>query len=150
MTAITRDTPLGATLTQNGVAFRIWAPEAKQVFVLTDGALHTANRPDFAPHAETTMAPLGDGTWGAFVLNLGEAAPYRFWVVGTGSVGLKRDPRARELSIVPAYPECDCLVHDPASYPWHDHDFRPPEFRDLILYQLHVGNLLRRGCARPR
>ncbi len=30
-------------------------------------------------------------------------------------------------------------MHDPASYPWHDGGFHPPAFRDLILYQLHVG-----------
>ena len=30
-------------------------------------------------------------------------------------------------------------MHDPASYPWHDGGFRAPEFRDLILYQLHIG-----------
>ncbi len=139
LTGVDRGTPLGATLTHGGVAFRIWAPEAKQVFVLTDAALRAAEQPGFAPSADDEMAPLGDGSWGAFVGDLEEGAPYRFWVVGSGSTGFKRDPRARELSIVPAYPVCDCLVHDPASYPWHDSGFRAPAFRDLILYQLHIG-----------
>ena len=139
MTGISRDTPLGATLMHGGVGFRIWAPAAQQVFVLTDGSLRAAEQPGFAPSDNDAMVRLGDGTWGAFVANLGEGAPYRFWVVGTGSTGLKRDPRARELSITPAYPVSDCLVHEPSSYPWHDGAFRPPEFRDLILYQLHIG-----------
>jgi 1,4-alpha-glucan branching enzyme len=30
-------------------------------------------------------------------------------------------------------------VNDPHAYPWHDSGFRPPEPRDLLLYQLHVG-----------
>jgi 1,4-alpha-glucan branching enzyme len=83
--------------------------------------------------------PVGGGHWGAFVSGLDTSAPYRFWIVGSGSTGLKRDPHARELSTQPAYPDCDCLVNDPRSYPWHDAGFRPPDFRDLVLYQLHVG-----------
>jgi 1,4-alpha-glucan branching enzyme len=136
---IDRTTPLGATVTPSGVAFRLWAPDALQVFVLTGSALRAAEQPGYSPSSDDAMIRLSDGAWGAFVANLDEGAPYRFWVVGTGSTGLKRDPRARELSITPAYPECDCLAHDAASYPWHDGGFRPPEFRDLILYQLHVG-----------
>jgi 1,4-alpha-glucan branching enzyme len=61
---------------------------------------------------------------------------YRFWVRGAGSNGPKRDPYARELG--PGFPHCDCIVRDPR-YPWHDQDFRPPPFHDLIVYQFHVG-----------
>ena len=139
MTGITRDTPLGATLVHGGAAFRVWAPAARQVFLLTGPALRAAERPGFAPSPDEAMVRLGDGTWGALVPDLEDGAPYRFWVVGSGSTGFKRDPRARELSVTPAYPNCDCLVHDPAGYPWHDGGFRAPEFRDLILYQLHIG-----------
>src|SRR5690606_2031761 len=28
---------------------------------------------------------------------------------------------------------------DPGSYPWRCEDYRPPEFRDLQLYQFHFG-----------
>src|SRR5262249_4530268 len=66
-------------------------------------------------------------------------AAYRFWVIGSGSTGFKRDPRARELGTIPSYPSCDCLIRDPGTYPWHDAGFRTPEFRDLIQYQLHIG-----------
>jgi 1,4-alpha-glucan branching enzyme len=136
---IDRATPLGATVTPAGVTFRLWAPEAREVYVLTDGALPAAERPGFAPSPDDAMIRLGDGSWGALVPDLEDGAPYRFWVVGSGSTGFKRDPRARELSVTPAYPNCDCLVHDPTSYPWHDGGFRAPEFRDFILYQLHIG-----------
>ena len=124
---------------RGGATFRLWAPEARQVFVLTGAALRAAEQAGFVPSPDDAMVRIGDGSWGAFVADLDEGAAYRFWIVGSGSTGFKRDPRARELSVVPAYPECDCLVHDPASYPWHDGGFRAPEFRDLILYQLHIG-----------
>ena len=138
-TGINLNTPVGATLTAGGATFRVWAPEARQVFVLTGGALRAAEQAGFVPSPDDAMVRIGDGSWGAFVADLDERAAYRFWIVGSGSTGFKRDPRARELSVVPAYPFCDCLLHDPASYPWHDGGFRAPEFRDLILYQLHIG-----------
>lgn len=132
-------TPIGATLVPGGVAFRLWAPAAQQVFVLTGASIAAAAQTGFTAPPSDAMVALGDGSWGAFVAGLGEGAAYRFWLVGAGSTGLKRDPRARELSMIPAYPNCDCLVRDPATYPWHDAGFRPPEFRDLIQYQLHIG-----------
>lgn len=132
-------TPMGATVVAGGATFRVWAPAAQQVFVLTGASLDAAEQPGFIASQSDAMFTLGDGSWGAFVAGLGEGAPYRLWVIGSGSTGYKRDPRARELSTLPAYPDCNCLVRDPASYPWHDAAFRPPAFRDLIQYQLHVG-----------
>ncbi|MGH8056495.1 MAG: alpha amylase C-terminal domain-containing protein [Candidatus Entotheonellia bacterium] len=136
---IDRKTPMRTNLFDGGVRFRVWAPSAQQVFVLTGASLSAAQQPGFVPAASETLFSLGDGTWGAFVPGLGEEAPYRFWVVGTGGSGLKRDPRARELGTQPGYPNCDCLVRAPDTFPWHDQGFRSPEFRDLILYQLHIG-----------
>ena len=63
---------------------------------------------------------------------------YRFYVVGTGGEGFKRDPYARELEFN-GYPDCNCIVRNPADYPWHDAGFRPPAFSDLIIYQFHIG-----------
>jgi hypothetical protein len=43
----------------------------------------------------------------------------------------------------PPFPDCDCLVRDPGSYPWHDQSWRPPAPRDLVIDmvidQLHFG-----------
>src|SRR4249919_3864424 len=112
-TGINRNTPVGATLTAGGATFRVWAPEARQVFVLTGGALRAAEQAGFMASSDDAMVGIGDGSWGAFVADVDEGAAYRFWVIGSGSTGFKRDPRARELSVTPAYPDCDCLVHDP-------------------------------------
>ncbi|HUO97237.1 MAG TPA: alpha amylase C-terminal domain-containing protein [Rhizomicrobium sp.] len=133
------NTPLGATAEAGGVAFRAWAPNAQALYVLTGPALAAARQQGFVPDPGDAMTALGDGTWGAFVPGAAESDAYLYWVVGNGGFGLKRDPRARELSVAPAYPDSNCLVCRPQSYPWHDAGFRAPEFRDLILYQLHIG-----------
>jgi 1,4-alpha-glucan branching enzyme len=132
-----RGTPLGATIVADGTTFRTWAPSARQVFVLTANALAAAREHGFTPPANSALASMGDGTWGALLPGLTEGSRYVFWVDGTGDNGLKRDPRARELT--PNFAASDCLVRSPATFPWHDQGFRPAEFRDLILYQLHVG-----------
>jgi 1,4-alpha-glucan branching enzyme len=37
------------------------------------------------------------------------------------------------------WPECQCLLVDPAAFPWHDQAFQPPPFHELIIYQFHIG-----------
>jgi 1,4-alpha-glucan branching enzyme len=81
----------------------------------------------------------GDDSWTGFVAGVTDGTPYRFYVIGSGSRGFKRDPYARELGTNPAYPNCDCLARDPRSYPWRAMDFHTPPFSDMVIYQLHVG-----------
>lgn len=142
-TNVDRNTPMGANVLNGGVTFRVFAPAAREMYVLTGASLAAAQAPGFVPSASDQLFNLGDNTWAAFLAGLGEGDPYRFWVVGNAGAGLKRDPRARELGINPAYPNCDCIVRSPATFPWHDQGFRPPAFNDYILYQLHVGAFYR-------
>jgi len=145
---VDRSTPLGANIVPGGVTFRVFAPAARAIYVLTTGAsLANAQSPGFAPSASGQLFNLGDNTWAAFLPGLGEGDPYRFWVAGNAGSGLKRDPRARELGTIPAYPNCDCLVRSPGTFPWHDAGFQPPAFNDYILYQLHVGAFYRVDAA---
>lgn len=131
-------TPFGANLVGAGAVFRVWAPAARAVYLIT-GELGQARATGYAPNERDLMVRRDDGTWTGFAPGIGERARYLFYVVGEGSRGLKRDPFARQLSIDPAFPDSDCLVGDPGSYPWHDDNFRPPAFNDFIIYQLHVG-----------
>ncbi len=130
-------TPLGVNLVPGGATVRAWAPSAKNVYLLTGAALLAARQLNFTPAASDALTPLGDGTWAAFVPDAGEGLEYMFWIEGLGSTGLKRDPRARELT--GGFPDCNCVIRSSNTYPWQDQGFRPAEFRDLILYQLHIG-----------
>jgi 1,4-alpha-glucan branching enzyme len=79
-----------------------------------------------------------NGYWTGIVHGIQDGDLYRFYVVGTGSEGFKRDPYARELELN-GYPDCNCIVRNLTEYPWHDGAFRPPAFSDLIFYQFHIG-----------
>ena len=87
-----------------------------------------------------------NGFWAGFVPGIKDGDRYRFYVVGTGSEGFKRDPYARELEFN-GYPDCNCIVRDPGDYPWHDASFRPPAFNDLIIYQFHIGVFYAKDAA---
>ena len=131
-------TPMGANLVARGATFRVWAPGATEVYVITDD-LPTARQAGWTPRQRDRLVEREDGTWAGFVPDLADGSPYRFFVVGLGGSGFKRDPWARELGTDPPYPDCDCLIRDPDSYPWHDSGYCPPPFHELVIYQLHVG-----------
>lgn len=135
---IDSNTPMGATLVADGATFRVWAPAARAVYVLTDD-LTAARAPGWSPKEKDLLVRHADETWNGFIAGIVDGSPYRFWVVGEAGQGFKRDPYARELGTEPPYPDCDCLVRAPQDYPWHDQGYRPPPFHELIIYQLHLG-----------
>ena len=134
------NTPMGATLVAGGITVRTWAPNARDVYVVTSSA-ETEGWSSWTPVDSARLIPLGDGTWAGFVAGMQEGDPYLFWIRGPagGSEGFKRDPYARELAGTPAFPNCPCLVRSQTTYPWHDEGWRTPAFHELILYQLHIG-----------
>jgi 1,4-alpha-glucan branching enzyme len=135
-------TPMGANLVEGGATFRVWAPSAIDLYVVTDD-LPAAREPGWIPRESDRLLRQHDATWTGFVPGVKEGTRYRFYVVGEGGSGFKRDPWARELGTQPAFPDCDCLVRSPDTYPWHDEGFRPAPFHELIIYQLHVGAFFR-------
>jgi 1,4-alpha-glucan branching enzyme len=132
-TNISASTAMGANLVDGGATFRVWAPGADHVYCVLDGVKDY--RP--SPGDELVKDPL-TGHWSGFFAGVTDGTRYRYLVAGRGGSGLKRDPWARELELN-GYPDCDCIVRDTGSFPWHDAAFRPPAFDDLIVYQFHVG-----------
>jgi 1,4-alpha-glucan branching enzyme len=130
---------MGATLVPGGATFRTWAPNAADVFVVTD-QLDASQTDGWQPAAGDRLLRGADGTWTGFVPGVRDGDRYLFWVRGpTGIFGFKRDPYARELCPSIEFPNCPCFVRDPTTYPWIATEWRPPAFHELIVYQLHVG-----------
>lgn len=121
---------MGANLVQDGATFRVWAPRARMVHVCGD--FNGWVRDD-----SSLLVRQGDGRWTGFVPNARDGDKYKFYVTGDGTEGFKRDPYARELTV--AWPNPDCILRSAGSFPWQDWSWRTPDFRDLIIYQLHVG-----------
>lgn len=134
---INLNTPPGANLAAGGATFRTWAPAAVEVYIALKQPAGTAGLA-FPKNPNHLLVKDAAGYWGGFVPGIKDGDLYRFYVVGTGSEGFKRDPYARELEMN-GYPDCNCIVRDPGDYHWHDAGFRPPAFSDLIVYQFHIG-----------
>ncbi len=139
---VTVATPMGATLVGGGATFRVWAPGAestsrsggRRVSALAGGAL---------------VKEPGAGTGPALCRAWSTARSTGTSWSARAARGSKRDPWARELELL-GYPDCDCIVRSADSYPWHDAGFRPPAFDELVVYQFHVGVLLRPRRRRGR
>lgn len=136
-TNINAQTPMGANLTpgMDGATFRVWAPGATSVYI--SGSFNAWSQND-----QSLLVKDNNGYWAGFVPGVKAGDTYKFYVIGNGSAGYKRDPYARDLSTAPAdpaYPNSYCVVRDPTAYLWHDQQWRSPELSDLIIYQFHVG-----------
>ena len=125
-------TPMGAQLVDGGATFRTWAPAAKEVYLVLQDPGKAAPS-TWQKNDEDLLVRDAQGYWGGFFPGVTDGSEYRFWVVGDGSEGFKRDPYARELHM-DGYPQCNCIVRDPHRFAWHDEGFRPPAFSDLIVY----------------
>jgi 1,4-alpha-glucan branching enzyme len=128
-----------------GVTFKVWGPMAAAVFV--NGAFNGVNSFSKDQDPDLLMEKHGEH-WTGFISGAKAGDVYKFFVVGEDGGGFKRDPYARELTLTPAFPACDCIVRNPASFPWHDAGFRPPFFHEMIVYQLHIGTFARRDGNR--
>src|SRR5258707_14364473 len=93
-------TPMGANLVSEigmaggGATLRAWAPRATAVYV--NGVFGGASMEGQTDNL--LMAKDANGYWSGFLASAGEGDTYRFYVVGEGSEGYKRDPYTRELA----------------------------------------------------
>ena len=141
--AISAETPLGAALVPGGATFKVWAPLASAVYV--NGAFGGAV---FESQSEDRlMIKDALGFWTGFQAGALEGDRYRYWVEGEGSTGFKRDPTARELD--PAtFPNAYAILRSASTYPWHDTDFRAPDYSAMVVYQAHIGTFATRTEGR--
>src|SRR5262249_29150843 len=103
--------PMGGTLVPGGATFRAWAPRANAVYVCGD--FNGWTQDDAA-----RMTPIGGGHWSIFLPELKDGDQYLFYVDGPGTSGYKRDPRARLLTVQPAFPLANCVLRAPIRFPW--------------------------------
>jgi maltooligosyltrehalose trehalohydrolase len=124
---------LGAFPLGDGRAeFRVWAPRPQRIALRVDGREHRLQHAGLGIHEAVVEAEPG--------------ADYRYVLDG---VELP-DPCSRWQ---PAGLRGPSRVLDAAAFVWTDPAWRPPELRELVLYELHVGTFTPEGtfeAAIPR
>ena len=123
-----------------GVAFSVWAPNARRVSVVGD-----FNNWDGRRHPMRLRH--GSGVWELFVPRLGAGTRYKFEVAGAdGSIVQKADPLARQTEAPPA---TGSVVAPAPDYRWTDGDWmdeRAQRHRadaPISVYEVHAASWLR-------
>lgn len=118
-----RALPFGATILDDGrVRFRLWAPTQAEVGVAIEG------------DAVVPMRPAGGG-WFEAIATCGAGTRYRYRLAdGT----LVPDPAARAQADDVHGPS---VVVDPRTYQWRNPGWSGRPWREVVLYELHVGLL---------
>jgi maltooligosyltrehalose trehalohydrolase len=132
---VTDDTPawqldLGANIAGNGVQFRVWAPNARQVEV----QIEAEGKP-----SRHTLMPEPNGYHVGTAPGIGAGARYRY--VLDGGTPLP-DPCSRSQ---PDGPHGASEVIDPNAYAWQDREWAGLRPDGLTIYELHVGTFTPEG-----
>ena len=111
--------PFGATVTERGTKFRIWAPSCEYLELDLDGHLHVMQAEDDGWHSITLTTPIG--------------TPYRFKLPDGMMVP---DPASRAQA---GHVHDASLVVDPKSYQWKHPGWRGRPWHETVIYELHAG-----------
>ena len=123
-----------------GVAFAVWAPNARRVSVVGDFCDWDGRKFPMRPLASS-------GIWETFVPGVPAGSLYKFEIhTRDGQLRLKTDPFAKKLE---QYPGTASIVVEDSTFPWQDtrwverrnraHHVREP----LSIYEVHLGSWAR-------
>lgn len=113
-----------------GVAFRVWAPHASQVFVIGDFN-------DWDENANPMIREDG-GNWFALVENAEPGQKYKYQICNGPNTFQRIDPRVREVTNSVG----NGVIHT-RDFDWQDDDFTMPEWNKLVIYETHIGTFFR-------
>jgi len=123
---------MGSIPHQGGVAFRVWAPYAGNVFVIgTFNGWESGNNP---------MQPEAGGYWYADVAEARVGDQYKFLLDTPNGQFQRIDPYAREVTNSVG----NAVVHDPY-FDWQTDEFHLAPWNELVIYELHVGTFNDQG-----
>ncbi|MFZ2126481.1 MAG: alpha-amylase family glycosyl hydrolase [Candidatus Microsaccharimonas sp.] len=122
---------LGATLSKEGVEFRVWAPFAASVSVIIGEP--------FDWH-ETPLVSENDGYWAALVPDIIAGQGYKYRIqTADGRTLEKNDPRARQLTVS----DNGASVIVDADFDWEDTQSPTIPKEKQIIYEMHIGTFNR-------
>ena len=121
---------MGPIVLNNGVAFRVWAPNADSVSVV--GEFN-----EWKPCANP-MNPEDSGCWFVVVENAKPGDEYKYQLANGEQTFQRIDPRVREVTNSIG----NGIVHDP-NFDWDDDNFEMPSWNELVIYETHIGTFHR-------
>jgi maltooligosyltrehalose trehalohydrolase len=124
--------PFGADVARHGVAYRVWAPDCNRVEVQVQPASGSGER-------LLTLRSDEHGQWQGSDAEGRAGDRYKFRLDGGDAFP---DPGSRgQVESVHDW----SVVVDSEQYQWQDAGWSRPAFRDLVIYEVHVGTFTREG-----
>jgi len=127
---------MGPIISEDRVAFRVWAPHANQVSVIG-----TFNDWDGRVHP---MQSDQHGNWYIEIKGVSIGDQYKYQLITQAGVLTRIDPYAREVTSSVG----NAIVHDP-NFIWEGDEFCMPSWNQLVIYELHVGTFNDEDPYRP-
>ncbi|MBX3012996.1 MAG: alpha amylase C-terminal domain-containing protein [Caldilineaceae bacterium] len=117
---------MGAVLGEDGVLFRVWAPNATSVHVA--GSFN-----DWADSAHPLSAE-GDGYWAGLIENAKAGDQYKYVLRQGEEQWMRIDPYAREVTNSVG----NAVIYD-NHFDWGEDGFEIPAWNTLVIYEMHIG-----------
>ncbi len=128
---------LGASPNENGVYFRVWAPNAENVSVV--GEFN-----DWKVDANELFTEDGQ-YWSTHVENLKAGTEYKYAIkTKSGEILYRNDPRA----ILLTNSSGNSIVYED-KFDWEDDQFQLPPMNELIIYEMHIGTFHAKTNGQP-
>ncbi|XZE56869.1 alpha-amylase family glycosyl hydrolase [Planctomycetaceae bacterium SH139] len=121
---------MGPIMLDQGVAFRVWAPNAESVSVIGDFN-------DWKSGA-IPMQREDSGCWFAIVESAKPGQEYKYEITNGDRTFQRIDPRVREVTNSIG----NGVLHDPR-FDWQGDDFQMPAWNELVIYETHIGTFFR-------
>ncbi len=119
---------LGASVSPEGVRFRVWAPTVASISLVVAGE-----------SKEIPMDPEGNGYFTTFLNGAGTRTKYFYLLDGKR---VRPDPASR---FQPEGVDGPSGVIDPDEFKWKDRDWSGIPLEKMILYEIHTGTFTREG-----
>jgi maltooligosyltrehalose trehalohydrolase len=120
--------PVGAELTSDGTAFRVWAPKRHRASLVIEGG------------GEHPLRRESDGYFSGSTAEARPGTRYRFRLDDDRT--LYPDPASR---FQPDGPHGPSQVVDPGAYSWSDNNWKGVRLEGQVLYELHIGTFTPEG-----
>ncbi len=118
---------MGSICTNEGVFYRVWAPNAEKVSVLGD--FNEWQQPGQYLSSE------GNGMWAGLVSDSKEGDEYKFMLKTAWGELMRNDPYALKVTNSSG----NSVVYNQSSFDWEDTHFDIPSWQQIVIYELHVG-----------
>ncbi len=119
---------MGAVPTDEGVSFRVWAPNAQKVFVTGDF--------NGWEKASIALTHEENGFWSVQVPEASTGHQYKYVLKTAQGELMRNDPYAREVTNSVG----NSVVVNPSDFDWQNDHFDMPSLNKMVIYELHVGS----------